>query len=151
MHTVTVIPIANGACKPTSGAAHGGMQNGVDQEESADRLQHEGTAIGDALRVNDRSAEVVDRPAEHHQQAVGRRNGTSELRGHIWPDTFRWKFSGRGKPDRDCRIDVAATDVAERAGKHHDGQSVRERDPRICPLPSTVPRRHPRRSRQRSR
>jgi hypothetical protein len=50
--------------EPTCSAAHRGVQDRVDQEEGADRLEREGAPIGDALGVNERRAEMIDRPSE---------------------------------------------------------------------------------------
>src|SRR5712691_809217 len=54
--------------EPTGVASNCGVQNRVDEEESAQCFERKRAGIGDAVRIDQRRAEIADRTAERVKQ-----------------------------------------------------------------------------------
>lgn len=50
--------------------SHSGVQDRADEKTCADRLEQECIAVGDPLRIDERGAELVDRPAKSTNAAA---------------------------------------------------------------------------------
>ena len=107
------------------------MQDRADEKARADGFEHERTAVGDALRVDQCRAQIVDRPAIRQKEHVGGGDAASELGDDVRRNATAWKHSHCCEADCDGGIEMATADVAECRDKDEDGQPVRESNRRI--------------------